>query len=120
MARNSKKFIITVAAAVLLLAVIVLMLPAFFRARTTSAPNACINSLRQIDGAKQQWAMENRKTTNDTPSWDDIRIYVGRGPQGEIPKCPQGGTYVLGKIGELPRCSLGATRAGRMSHTITE
>jgi len=34
-------------------------IPNFIRARTTSQMNACINNLRQIDGAIQQWALEN-------------------------------------------------------------
>jgi 4-amino-4-deoxy-L-arabinose transferase-like glycosyltransferase len=34
----------------------------------------CINTLRQIDGAKQQWALENHKTTNDVPLWPEIAI----------------------------------------------
>ena len=36
-------------------------IPNFVRARTTSQMNACINNLRQIDGAKQQWALETNK-----------------------------------------------------------
>src|SRR5262245_54264603 len=43
--------------------------PAFIRARTTSAKNACINNLRQIDGAKQQWGLENNQETNACPTW---------------------------------------------------
>jgi hypothetical protein len=74
---------------------------------------ACINNLRQIDGAKQQWALENNKTSNDVPTMDDLRIYMGRGPQGVIPRCPGGGTYLLGRVGEDPRCSIGGP-----SHTM--
>ena len=40
-------------------------IPNFVKARTTSQTNACINNLRQIDGAKQQWALENRKVDTD-------------------------------------------------------
>jgi prepilin-type N-terminal cleavage/methylation domain-containing protein len=32
--------------------------PSFMRARTRSQQNACINNLRQIDGAKEEYAME--------------------------------------------------------------
>src|SRR5947209_19333386 len=39
-------------------------IPNFVRARTTSQMNACINNLRQIDGAKQQWALETKQATN--------------------------------------------------------
>ena len=33
-------------------------IPNFVKARATSQANACINNLRQIDGAAQQWALE--------------------------------------------------------------
>jgi general secretion pathway protein G len=105
---RTKYFIIgLVAVAVVALAVAI---PNFIRATSTPASNACVNNLRQIEGAKQQWALENGKTTNDTPTWADIQPYLGRGLQGEIPKCPQGGTYILGRVGEPPRCSIGGPR----------
>ena len=66
-------------------------IPLIIRAHNVSGSDPCINHLRQIDGAKQQWILENKKTTNDTPSWQDIRPYLGRGPEGAIPKCPHGG-----------------------------
>jgi len=67
------------------------------------ALNACINYLRQMDGAKQQWALENRKTVNDVPTEKDISPYL-RG--GILPKCPGGGTYTLGAAGVAPTCSI--------------
>jgi len=97
------------------------LLPLFIRARTTSASNACVNNLRQIQGGKDQWTLENQKTTNDTPTWDDLRVYIGRsGTTGAVLTCPDGGTYILGRVGELPRCSLGASFAGGKSHRITQ
>ena len=42
-------------------------IPNFVRARTTSQQNACINNLRQIDGAKQQWALEMKQSSTATP-----------------------------------------------------
>lgn len=73
--------------------------------RNTRASNLCWHNLALIDGAKQQWVLENRKNTNDMPSWKDLRPYMGRGPQGAIPKCPRDGTYVIGKVGEMPKCT---------------
>ncbi len=64
--------------------------------------NACINNLRFIDGATEQWALENRKGTNDAPTWEDLRVYLSH---GQIPTCPQGGTYTLGRLGKPPTCS---------------
>ena len=40
---------------------VAIAIPNFVRARTTSQQNACINNLRQIDGAAQTWALENKK-----------------------------------------------------------
>jgi hypothetical protein len=45
--------------------------------------------------------------TNDVPK-DDKRI--GRGPELKMPKCPNGGVYIVGKLGELPKCSIGGPR----------
>ena len=81
--------------------------PKYVRAHSMSSMDACINNLRLIDGAKQEWALEYGKTSNDVPTMDDLRVYMGRGSAGEIPHCPAGGTYIPGKIGEPPRCSIG-------------
>jgi hypothetical protein len=62
----------------------------------------CINNLRQIDGAKQQWALENRKTITDVPTEKDVAPYL----KNAIPKCPGGGTYTLGAAGAAPTCSI--------------
>jgi general secretion pathway protein G len=78
------------------------MLPSFIRARATRATNWCPNNLRMLDGAKQQWALENRRTKGDNVTWDDIKPYI------KTPLiCSRGGTYILGRVGELPRCSTG-------------
>ena len=84
-------------------------IPNFVRARTTSQKNACINNLRQIDGAKQQWALELGKTNTDTPSWKDLTPYLGRG-DGDLSslRCQSGGLYRIGKVGAAPTCSIGA------------
>jgi hypothetical protein len=68
--------------------------------------NACINNLRQIDGAKQTWAMEHKAAPDAVPTWQDIQPYLGRWPQGEIPKCPKGGVYTVGSVQVAPTCSI--------------
>ncbi len=119
MTLSSKKLIIVVAAVAIIVAGAAL-LPMFVRAHNTSASNACVNNLRNIQAAKEQWATENRKTTNDVPTWDAIRPYLGRGSEGEIPKCLDGGTYTLGRVGEPPKCSLGPAFVGGKSHEFSE
>src|SRR2546429_5803805 len=51
-------------------------IPNFVRARTTAQMNACINNLRQIDGAIQQWALEQKKDTTATPAEADVTPYL--------------------------------------------
>jgi type II secretory pathway pseudopilin PulG len=87
-------------------AVAAIAIPNFVRARTTSQENACINNLRLIDAAKQQWALENRKQSTDTPTMKDLQPYIGRGPKGNLPACPSGGHYTIGAVGEKPTCSI--------------
>jgi len=96
--------VITLAVVALLLAIAV---PNFIRARTTKATNPRVNNLRIIQGAKEQWAMEQHKTTNDTPTLQDLQPYMGHGVEGEIPVCPEGGTYTAGRVGEPAKCSIG-------------
>jgi len=80
-------------------------IPNFVKARTTSQQNACINNLRLIDAAKQQWAVENNKKNGDTPTEQDLRHFLGRVSNGEMPVCPSGGDYTIGSVGEKPTCS---------------
>jgi RNA polymerase sigma factor (sigma-70 family) len=69
------------------------------------AQNACINNLRLFDAAKQQWALEFAKQATDTPVTKDLQPYLGRGPNGEMPTCPDGGVYTIGAVNEKPTCS---------------
>jgi prepilin-type N-terminal cleavage/methylation domain-containing protein len=97
------EIMIVVAIIGLLLAV---MVPNFVRARETSQQNACINNLRQIDGAAQTWALENRKLPSDPYSLSVIKAYVKVDSTGQIPPCPGGGTYAPGaSVGVSPTCT---------------
>jgi prepilin-type N-terminal cleavage/methylation domain-containing protein len=63
-------------------------IPNFVHARTTAQANACINNLRQIDGAKQEWALENKQAATATPTAPQLQPYMGRGSGGSLPTCP--------------------------------
>ena len=80
-------------------------IPNFVRARNTTQRNMCISHLRQIDGAKHQWALENRKSDTDTPGQDDVKVYI-RGVR--FPGCPTSGTYTIGAMNTDPACSKSA------------
>jgi prepilin-type N-terminal cleavage/methylation domain-containing protein len=81
-------------------------IPNFVRARANAQASACINNLRLIDAAKQQWALENHKSLNATVSSISIRPYLGRGNLGQFPTCPANGTYIVGNLNEIPSCTL--------------
>ncbi|MGD0744940.1 MAG: hypothetical protein ABSA45_07280 [Verrucomicrobiota bacterium] len=76
-------------------------IPNFVKARSVSQQNACINNLRQIDAAKNEWALEKGKTAPDIPTREDLLPYVRRWPV-----CPAGGTYAIGRVDEKPTCSI--------------
>ncbi|HWF18134.1 MAG TPA: prepilin-type N-terminal cleavage/methylation domain-containing protein, partial [Verrucomicrobiae bacterium] len=63
-------------------------IPNMVHARTQSQTNACINNLRQIDGAKQEWAMEHPVKGTARPGIAELQPYMGRGSQGSLPTCP--------------------------------
>jgi prepilin-type N-terminal cleavage/methylation domain-containing protein len=80
-------------------------IPNFVRARNTAQRNACINNLRQIDGAKQQWALEQKKSDTDTPTQDDVKVYI---KNERFPGCPSSGTYSVNAVNTDPTCSRAA------------
>jgi prepilin-type N-terminal cleavage/methylation domain-containing protein len=87
-------------------------IPNFVKARQNSQTNACINNLRQIDGAKQQYALEQGKTGAYAVSTTDITPYLGRGSGGSIVTmdCPlikppsSLSGYALGTLDVAPTC----------------
>jgi prepilin-type N-terminal cleavage/methylation domain-containing protein len=87
-------------------------IPNFVRARQTAQSNACINNLRIMSAAKQQWALE--KGTTSSPAQADLQPYISN--SGIWPICPAGGTYAINTLTNNPTCSLGSTNAGSV-HT---
>jgi len=65
--------------------------------------NACINNLRQIDAAKQEWALDNGKTAVAVPTVQDLMPYFA---DGVAPACPAGGIYTINPVGVPPVCSV--------------
>ena len=80
-------------------------IPNFVKARGTAQKNACINNLRQIDGAKEQWALENKKSAGSATDSAGVEAYI----KGGAPSCPGGGSYTYNAVDTLPTCSLGTT-----------
>ncbi len=63
-----------------------------------------VENLVKLDGAKEQWALENNKKATDSVSWETLMTP----PPGAcfwhtIEQEFEGGTYILGTIGESPK-----------------
>ncbi|MBC8135389.1 MAG: prepilin-type N-terminal cleavage/methylation domain-containing protein [Fibrella sp.] len=84
--------------------------PNFIRAREQSRAKSCSANLKQIDSAKQQWAMDKRLAgTSSTEATLDADVDKGLvGPSlyiKAVPECPSSGTYKVNTIALDPTCS---------------
>jgi len=89
-----------------------LAIPNFVQSRKKAQQTACINNLRLIDSAKQQWALENKKVDTDTPVGADLQPYIGRGATGQLPTCSIDPaqtfdtSYTPGNLAVNPACKI--------------
>ncbi|MBI1784687.1 prepilin-type N-terminal cleavage/methylation domain-containing protein [Candidatus Sumerlaeota bacterium] len=86
---------------------IAIAVPGFIRARSMSRMKSCQENLTKIDGAKEQWALENNKSPGATVNQSDIIKSNSQGYLKGFPNEPSGGTYTIGAVGSDPTCSTG-------------
>jgi prepilin-type N-terminal cleavage/methylation domain-containing protein len=88
-------------------------LPNFVRARKIARQNTCIANMKQIESAKQQWALEKKQIESATMASDDLigaTLYIKN-----TPLCPLDSqetfdsSYTLGAVSVNPACKVGAT-----------
>ena len=108
--------LIEIMIAILIMGILLGMaVPNFLKARETTRTKSCIENLKKIQWAKDQWAIENQKNNTDTPTNSDLsgsfKYLV------DLPSCPSGGVYTLGNVGTTPVCSL-STQAAPQQHQI--
>src|ERR1700722_9155011 len=87
-------------------------IPNFVHSRAKSQATACINNMRQIDSAIQQFAMETGKAPGDTINFpSDLTPYIKLNSTSSIPGCPANGGYTAQPVSSTPSvtCSLSST-----------
>ena len=81
-------------------------IPSFMQSRTSARASACINNLRLIDSAKQQYATASATCANSTVLYmSDIYMYIKGAGATNGPICREGGTYTVGAVSNNPTCS---------------
>lgn len=85
-------------------------IPSFQKARSNSREKSCLNNLRMIDAAKEQWAMDTNATA--APTAGDLNAYI-KGTTSTL-VCPSGGTtfadsYTINGLGAAAACQKDAT-----------
>lgn len=100
----------------------------FFRAKATAEgitntspvgntdhARTCRENLHRLQAAKRKTAFDRGQQVGPI-TWEDVLRTMGNLParrtsprvlQGYMPRCPGGGTYILGKLEEVPRCTIG-------------
>src|SRR5215210_5718468 len=74
--------------------------PNFIKARESSRTKSCIANLKQIEAAKEQWAMDTKAAATATPT--AAVLYGATNYVKNTPACPSGGTYTIGDLATRP------------------
>jgi hypothetical protein len=79
-------------------------IPQFITARHRARQRTCMSSLRQVEVAKEQLAMNKKLQDGDPVDIADLVPDYIR----VAPTCPSGGTYTIETVGSNPECSMSA------------
>ena len=98
-------------------------IPNFLRARSTSQQNMCIENLRAIDSAIQQWALENGADPMASVTPGNVQPYMGHSSSGKLPWCPLDpqkqftSSYTIANASTAPQCQF--QPAGNFAHALS-
>jgi prepilin-type N-terminal cleavage/methylation domain-containing protein len=82
---------------------VAIAVPNFIKHREFAQTQACLKNLSTLEGAKQIWGVENRKSAPDAPNEIDLigpTLYIK-----VMPVCPSGGNYNIQPIGVNATCT---------------
>ena len=84
--------------------IVAIAIPNFLKSRIQARKQVCIETLSQIESAKQLWGLEAGKHEGDAPTRADLigpTLYLKKDPD-----CPAGGTYDFQTIGVSATCNI--------------
>ncbi|HBF33681.1 TPA: prepilin-type cleavage/methylation domain-containing protein [Candidatus Sumerlaeota bacterium] len=115
MLKNAKKgfTLVEIMIVVAIIGILVgIAVPGFIKARLQAQGKSCAENLQKIDGAKEQWALENNKTSTDTPAMSDlVSATAANSYLKRTPVCPANQAYTVNNIGADPTCAWSGTPA---------
>lgn len=78
-------------------------IPNFFRMSVISKRTVCINNLRKITAAVEQWAIDNNIPSGANLSSQQEEDLYKNYLRGGKPACPSGGEYTISAVGANPQ-----------------
>jgi hypothetical protein len=100
-----KRLRVAIPLALVFLIWVAIAIPNLVTATSYTQRTNCLNHLRMLESAKDQWARVEHKLSTDVPTDQDL---FGTNKFLPLkPVCPRGGTYRIGAVNEKPTCSIG-------------